>query len=261
MSLALSRPLSRSPCGAGLDARARLGGSRRFVGGPGDSVSCWRAARLPRHIRAGRRPGSRPLRSSCGARPSPPGELDGLLGLLGGQSGPRAGGGSSGPGHDADRQADEPQAHEGRAGSISACRSSRFPRWSRTSIASRPLCGHPRPGGDLRASRMTPAAVARTESSPLTASTTAIDRSRLTDVEIGFENLGDPMPAFFEMSPAGVVDGQVLRLQDLGDPAGDFLQGASRARRGRRRAPSYFHPARRRRSRTMSPLASQSCCR
>ena len=51
-----------------------------------------------------------------------------------------------------------------------------------------------------------------------------IGRSRLAHVEIGFENLGDPMPAFLEMGPAGVVDGQVLRFQDLADPAGDLLQ-------------------------------------
>jgi len=49
-------------------------------------------------------------------------------------------------------------------------------------------------------------------------------RSGLTDVEIGFENLGDPMPAFFEVRPAGVVDGQVLRFQNLADPAGDLFQ-------------------------------------
>ena len=38
------------------------------------------------------------------------------------------------------------------------------------------------------------------------ANSTDSDRSRLADVEIGLEDLGDPVPALFEMGPARVVD-------------------------------------------------------
>ena len=56
------------------------------------------------------------------------------------------------------------------------------------------------------------------------AASVAHSAQRFLDVEIGLEDLGDPVPALLEVGPAGVVDGQVLGLQHLADPAGDLLQ-------------------------------------
>ena len=52
--------------------------------------------------------------------------------------------------------------------------------------------------------------------------------SRLAGVEMGLEDLGDPVAAFLEVGPAGVVDAQVARLQHLADAAGDLLEVQSR---------------------------------
>ena len=74
--------------------------------------------------------------------------------------------------------------------------------------------------------------------------------SGLADVEIGLEDLGDPMPALLEVGPAGVVDGQVGRLEDLADPAGDLLQVQPGQGTGIGRDRASRPPARRPRSRT-----------
>src|SRR5262245_26029100 len=54
--------------------------------------------------------------------------------------------------------------------------------------------------------------------------------SRLAGVEMGLEDLGDPVAALLEVGPAGVVDAQVARFQHLADAAGDLLEMESRQR-------------------------------
>src|SRR5271166_3237546 len=47
-------------------------------------------------------------------------------------------------------------------------------------------------------------------------------RSRLAGIEVGLENLGDPMAALFQVGPAGVVNCRVAGLEHARDPARDL---------------------------------------
>ena len=58
--------------------------------------------------------------------------------------------------------------------------------------------------------------------------------SGLVRLEVGVEDLADPVPALFEVGAGGVVDGQVLLVEDLADPRRRSPSGASGRGSGRR---------------------------
>ncbi len=61
--------------------------------------------------------------------------------------------------------------------------------------------------------------------------------SRFAGVEVGLEDLGDPMATFFQMRAGGVVDGRVAALEHARHAAGDFLEVKACERPGVGRRP------------------------